>query len=51
MPQNAYCDKELAESNAKKSDKTDKIHKPTTKIEQIPAKIIPIEGAYGSLGE
>merc|ERR1719336_2281460 len=34
----AYCDKELAESNAKKSDKSDEISKLTTKIEQMAAK-------------
>merc|ERR1719429_890078 len=34
----AYCDKELAESNAKKSDKSDDIAKLTTKIEQMAAK-------------
>merc|ERR1719414_1948048 len=34
----AYCDKELAESNAKKSEKSDEISKLTTKIEQMAAK-------------
>merc|ERR1719422_1448863 len=34
----AYCDKELAESNEKKSDKSDEISKLTTKIEQMAAK-------------
>merc|ERR1719251_369197 len=34
----AYCDKELAESNEKKSDKSDEISKLTTKIDQMAAK-------------
>merc|ERR1719203_703326 len=34
----AYCDKELAESNAKKTDKTDEIEKLSTKIGQMSAK-------------
>merc|ERR1712151_947037 len=33
----AYCDKELAESNAKKSDKTDEIEKITTRIDRAAA--------------
>jgi hypothetical protein len=34
----AYCDKELAETNVKKSDKTDEIEKLSTKVEQMAAK-------------
>merc|ERR1712238_468948 len=33
----AYCDKELAESNEKKSDKTDEIEKISTRIERATA--------------
>merc|ERR1711865_874727 len=33
----AYCDKELAESNEKKSDKTDEIEKISTRIERAEA--------------
>jgi hypothetical protein len=34
----AYCDKELAESNAKKADKSDEIEGLTTKIDKMAAK-------------
>merc|ERR1719254_262292 len=34
----AYCDKELAESNAKKADKSDEIAALSTKLEQMSAK-------------
>merc|ERR1719414_2507102 len=34
----AYCDKELAESNAKKDDKTAEVSKLTTKIDQSAAR-------------
>jgi len=34
----AYCDKELAETSAKKSDKSDDIQKLSTKIERLSAK-------------
>merc|ERR550525_1806466 len=34
----AYCDKELAETNAKKADKSDEIEGLTTKTEQLAAK-------------
>ena len=34
----AFCDKELAESNVKKADKSDEVAKLSTKIEQMSAK-------------
>merc|ERR1712038_2204764 len=45
----AYCDKELAESNAKKSDKTDEITKLSTKIEQLSAKSAQLKEEVAAL--
>jgi len=45
----AFCDKELAESNAKKSDKTDEITKLSTKIEQLSAKSAQLKEEVATL--
>merc|ERR1719297_281553 len=45
----AFCDKELAESNAKKSDKTDEITKLSTKIEQLSAKSAQLKEQVATL--
>merc|ERR1719330_1958400 len=45
----AFCDKELAESNAKKSDKSDEISKLNTKIEQMSAKSAQLKEEVATL--
>merc|ERR1719346_455109 len=45
----AFCDKELAESNAKKSDKSDEIAKLSTKIEQLSAKSAQLKEEVATL--
>jgi len=45
----AYCDKELAESNAKKAEKTDEIETLNTKIEQMAAKSAQLKGEVAAL--
>merc|ERR1719203_1614433 len=45
----AYCDKELAESNAKKEDKTDEIEKLSTKIDQMAAKSAQLKDEVATL--
>merc|ERR1719245_483605 len=45
----AYCDKELAESNAKKSDKSDEISKLSTKIDQMAAKSAQLKEQVAAL--
>merc|ERR1712051_1168404 len=45
----AFCDKELAESNAKKSDKSDEIAKLGTKIDQMSAKSAQLKEEVASL--
>merc|ERR1719507_2911081 len=45
----AYCDKELAESNAKKSEKSDEIAKLSTKIDQMAAKSAQLKEQVAAL--
>jgi len=45
----AYCDKELAETNAKKDDKTTEIKKLTTKIDQMTSRSAQLKGAVAEL--
>merc|ERR1719499_1128490 len=45
----AFCDKELAESNAKKSDKSDEVSKLSTKIEQLSAKSAQLKEEVATL--
>merc|ERR1740121_493858 len=45
----AYCDKELAETNAKKEDKTDEIEKLSTKIDQMAAKSAQLKDEVATL--
>merc|ERR1719210_2348378 len=45
----AFCDKELAESNAKKSEKTDEIEKLSTKIGQMSAKSAQLKEEVAAL--
>jgi len=45
----AYCDKELAESNAKKAEKTDEIETLNTKIEQMAAKSAQLKDEVAAL--
>merc|ERR1719497_10466 len=45
----AYCDKELAETNAKKDDKTAEIEKLTTKIDQMSARSAKLKEAVAAL--
>merc|ERR1719296_46297 len=45
----AYCDKELSETNEKKSDKTDEIDKLTTKIDQMSAKSAQLKQEVAAL--
>merc|ERR1719373_539721 len=45
----AYCDKELAESNAKKADKSDEIAALSTKLEQMSAKSAQLKEEVASL--
>merc|ERR1719437_332801 len=45
----AYCDKELAESNAKKADKTDEIEKLTTSSEKMAAKSAQLKEEVAAL--
>merc|ERR1712060_589090 len=45
----AYCDKELAESNAKKSDKTDEIEKITTRIDRAAANSAQLKEEVATL--
>merc|ERR1712113_103274 len=45
----AFCDKELAESNAKKSDKTDEIDSLSTKIDQMASKSAQLKQEVAAL--
>merc|ERR1711972_612004 len=45
----AYCDKELAESNEKKSDKTNEIAKLSTKIDQMSARSSQLKSEVAAL--
>merc|ERR550532_1061892 len=45
----AFCDKELAETNAKKADKSDEIAKLGTKIEQLSAKSAQLKEQVATL--
>jgi len=45
----AYCDKELAETNAKKDDKTAEIEKLTTKIDQMSARSAKLKEEVAAL--
>merc|ERR1719410_1761397 len=45
----AYCDKELAESNEKKSEKSDEISKLTSKIDQMAAKSAQLKEQVAAL--
>jgi len=45
----AYCDKELAETNAKKADKSDEIEGLTTKTEQLAAKSAQLKEEVSAL--
>merc|ERR1719254_141800 len=45
----AYCDKELAETNAKKEDKSDEIESLTTKLEQATAKSAKLKEEVAAL--
>merc|ERR1740139_1728609 len=45
----AFCDKELAESHAKKEDKSDEIEKLSTKIEQMSAKSAQLKEEVAAL--
>merc|ERR1719491_2260502 len=45
----AYCDKELAETNAKKADKNDEIEQLDTKIEQMSAKSAQLKQEVATL--
>merc|ERR1719330_941710 len=49
LKKKAFCDKELAESNAKKSDKTDEITKLSTNIEQLSAKSAQLKEQVATL--
>merc|ERR1719362_2430001 len=46
----AFCDKELAESNSKKADKSDGISKLNTKIERLSAKSAQLKEEVAALG-
>merc|ERR1719335_1327592 len=45
----AYCDKELAESNVKKSDKTSEIEKLSTEIDQMSARSAQLKEEVAAL--
>merc|ERR1719254_353435 len=45
----AFCDKELAESNQKKDDKTNEIAKLSTKIDQMSARSAQLKGEVAAL--
>merc|ERR1711948_184963 len=45
----AYCDKEIAESNEKKDDKTNEIAKLTTKIDQMSARSSQLKSEVAAL--
>merc|ERR1719480_36681 len=45
----AYCDKELAESNEKKTDKTDEIEKISTRIDRMAAKSAQLKEEVATL--
>merc|ERR1719322_1003145 len=45
----AFCDKELAETNEKKADKTAEITKLTTKIDQMTARSTTLKGEVAAL--
>merc|ERR1711972_534081 len=45
----AYCDKEIAESNEKKDDKTSEIAKLTTKIDQMSARSAQLKEEVAAL--
>mmetsp|Transcript_91266 Transcript_91266/g.232274 ORF Transcript_91266/g.232274 Transcript_91266/m.232274 type:complete len:375 (+) Transcript_91266:1-1125(+) len=47
----AYCDKELAETNGKKSDKTIEIEKLSTQIDQMSAKSATLKEEVAALGQ
>jgi chromosome segregation ATPase len=47
--QKAYCDKELAETNAKKDDKTAEIEKLTTKIDQMSSRSAKLQEEVAAL--
>merc|ERR1711956_66674 len=47
----AYCDKELAESNAKKDAKTTEIKKLSTKIDQMTSRSAQLKGGGCRIGE
>merc|ERR1712113_543717 len=45
----AFCDKELAETNAKKADKEDDVAKLSTKIEQLSGKSAQLKAEVAAL--
>merc|ERR1719491_1012106 len=45
----AWCDRQLADSNAKKSDKTDEISKQSTKIDQMSARSAQLKNEVAAL--